>query len=69
MLRDRHEALILLREDELRRDRAHGRIARLSDHGCTRRRLRDGRGHGVRSGNDYGASGEHGEFSCNTAEE
>lgn len=68
VLRSRHKVLILLREDKLRRNRVHDRIARLGDGGRARCGLRGGGGHGVRSGGYYGTSGEYGELCCDTAE-
>lgn len=68
VLRGREEPFMLLRKDQFRRNRIRGRIARLGDRGRVRHVRYGGCGHGVRSGDDYGASGEHGEFSCNTAE-
>lgn len=67
VLRNRHEALILLRKDELRRNRVYRYAARFGDRGRTRYGLCGG-WHSARSCGDYGASGEHGEFSCDTAE-
>ena len=58
----REEALVLLREDELRRNGARGEAARFCDGGRAGRGLRDG-GHSVRSEGDQRASGEDGQFS------
>lgn len=69
VFRDHHETPILLREDELRRDLAYGRAARFGDRCRARRGRCSGSGHGIRSGGNHGGSTEHGEFSCNTAEQ
>ena len=66
VLRGREEALILLREDEFRRDRIDGGAARFGNSERARYGLRGG-WYGTHSGGDYGASSEHGEFSCDTA--
>jgi hypothetical protein len=68
VLRSSQEALILLCENELRRNRVRTRIDCLGDSGCIGCGLSGGGGHGVRSSDDQGASGKYSEFSCNTAE-
>ena len=69
VFRDHHETPILLRENELRGDLACGRAARFGDRRRARRGRSGGSGHGIRSDGNYGGSTEHGEFSCNTAEQ
>lgn len=68
VLRGSQEALILLRENELRRNRVRAGIDCLGDSGYTGCGQSSGGGHGVRSGDDHGASCKHSEFCCNTAE-
>ena len=63
------QGLAPLRENQLWRNLGCGGIARLGDEGSTRRGLRGGGRHSIGSDDDHGAPGEHGQFSCNTAEE
>ena len=63
----RQEALVLLREDKLRRDLVSGGVARLGDHGCIRRGLR-GCGHSAHSSGDDRASSKYGQFPGDTVE-
>ena len=67
MARGGQEALILLQEDELRRDSARGPAACFCNGRCAGRRLRDA-GHSARSKSNRCASGEDGQFPRDTTE-